>query len=158
MTEFGFPRACDEVLAVRSELADQVVGALRSAGLPAFREDAPDGREEGPEVGPGAVVMVDADAETGSAAVSVGWRCGPGVVLAALDGLAAGSPRDAPVVARPGTIALRTQGELIRLLLSAGFLATAENDLMNPDHVLVFGRMSDLPPALRPTFVPPGSR
>ncbi|MFI6353016.1 hypothetical protein ACIBJF_10225 [Streptomyces sp. NPDC050743] len=26
---------------------------------------------------------------------------------------------------------------------------------MNPDHVLVYGTVSDLPSALRPTFVPP---
>lgn len=29
---------------------------------------------------------------------------------------------------------------------------------MNPEHVPVFGTVSDLPPALRPTFVPPGHR
>ncbi|MFJ6480188.1 MULTISPECIES: hypothetical protein [unclassified Streptomyces] len=158
MTEFGYPRASDQVLAVRSELADQVVLALRTAGLPAFREDGPDG-PDGPDGsdGAGAVVMVDADAETGSAAVSVGWRCGPGVAQAALDALVAGSPGDAPAVRRPGTIALHMQGALIGLLLSAGFLATPEHDLMNPDLVLVFGRTSDLPPALRPAFVPPGS-
>ncbi|MFF4261969.1 hypothetical protein ACFY7Y_36935 [Streptomyces virginiae] len=152
MTEFGYPRARDQVLAVRSELADQVVLALRTAGLPAFREDVPDGPD-----GSGAVVMIDADAETGSAAVSVGWRCGPGVAEAALDALVAGSPRAAPAARRPGAIALHMQGALIRLLLSAGFLATPEHDLVNPDLVLVFGRTSDLPAALRPTFVPPGS-
>ncbi|MFE1826940.1 hypothetical protein [Streptomyces yangpuensis] len=47
------------------------------------------------------------------------------------------------------------QGALIGVLLSEGFLATWEYDDMNPDHVHVFGRKPDLPPALRPIFVPP---
>ncbi|APE21295.1 MULTISPECIES: hypothetical protein [Streptomyces] len=152
MTEFGFARASDDVIARRGELAEQVVQALRRAGLPAFR----DGGSGSPDR-VGAVVHVDPDAETASAAVSVGWRCDPGVARAALDALAAGSPADAPVVRRPGSIGLRMQGALVGILLSAGLIATPEHDEMNPDHVLVFGQMSDLPPALRPTFVPPGS-
>ncbi|WP_030656707.1 MULTISPECIES: hypothetical protein [Streptomyces] len=152
MNEFGFRRARDEVLAVRRELADQVVGALRSAGLPAFREDAPDGPDRA-----GAVVMVAPDAETASAAVAVSWRPDPSTVQAAMDAFLVGDPGDAPVVRRLGTTSTHMQGALIGLLLSEGFLATWENDAMNPSHVLVFGRTSDLPPALRPTFVPPGS-
>ncbi|MCD2464266.1 hypothetical protein MBT42_11920 [Streptomyces sp. MBT42] len=151
MTEYGFTRASDEVIAVRTELADHVVEALRSAGLPAFR----DGDSGNPDRS-GAVVYIDPDAETASAAVSVGWRCDAGLVQAAVDALASGSPLD-PAVRRPGTIGLHMQGALIRILLSAGIIATLENDEMNPEHVLVFGRVSHLPPALRPTFVPPGS-
>lgn len=42
-----------------------------------------------------------------------------------------------------------------KILLSAGVMATLENDASNPERLLVFGMMSDLPPALRPTFVSP---
>ncbi|MFF0429839.1 hypothetical protein ACFYUJ_36355 [Streptomyces sp. NPDC004520] len=49
------------------------------------------------------------------------------------------------------------QAALIGILLSAGIIATLESDEMNPEHVLVFGRVSDLPPALRASFVPPES-
>ncbi|RST11266.1 hypothetical protein E2C00_20480 [Streptomyces sp. WAC05374] len=154
MTKYGFTRASSEVIAVRVELADDVVHALRRAGLPAFWDGEGSG---GPEQ-PGAVVYVDPDAETASASVSVGWRCDTGLVQAAVDALASGSPLDAPAVRHPGMIGLHMQGALIGILLSAGIIATPENDRTNPDHVLVFGRMTDLPPALRPTFVPPGSR
>ncbi|MFF5504164.1 hypothetical protein [Streptomyces roseolus] len=150
MTEYGFPRASDEVGAIRAELADHVVQALRGAGLPAFR----DGDSGSPDRS-GAVVYIDPDAEMASAAVSVGWRCDAGVVRAAVDALTSGRPLD-PAVRRPGTIGLHMQGALIKILLSAGIIATLENDETNPEHVLVFGRVSDLPPALRPTFVPPG--
>lgn len=78
MTEFGYPRACEEVLAVRRELADQVVRALQDAGLPAFREDAPDG----PDV-TGPRVMIDADAEPASATVCVSWTPDSGMARAA---------------------------------------------------------------------------
>ncbi|WP_051845107.1 hypothetical protein [Streptomyces globisporus] len=152
MTEYGFTRASDEVIATRTELADLVVQALRRAGLPAFREG-----DSGSPDRSGAVVHVDPDAETASAAVSVGWRPGSGVVGAAVDALASGSPLDAPVVRRPGMIGLHMQGALIKILLSAGIIATPENDETNPEHVLVFGRTSDLPPALRPTFMAPGT-
>ncbi|MGW2563216.1 hypothetical protein ACWCXB_29115 [Streptomyces sp. NPDC001514] len=151
MTEYGFPRASDEFIALRIELADQVVRALRRAGLPAFR----DGESGSPDQS-GAVVYVDRDAETASAPVSVGWRCDAGLAQAAVDALASGIP-DAPAVRHHGMIGLHMQSALIRILLSAGIIATLENDNMNPDHVLVFGKVSDLPPALRPTFVPPGS-
>ncbi|MFE6712238.1 hypothetical protein [Streptomyces sp. NPDC057695] len=152
MTEYGFPRASDDVLAIRTELAEQVVQALGSAGLPAFREG-----HSGSADRSGAVVHIDPDAETASAAVSVGWRCDVGLLRAAVDSLASGSPADAPAVRLPGAIALHMQGALIRILLSAGIIATPENDETNPEHVLVFGRVSDLPPGLRPTFVPPGA-
>ncbi|MFJ9545490.1 hypothetical protein [Streptomyces erythrochromogenes] len=149
MTEFGYPRACEEVLAVRRELADQVVRALQDAGLPAFREDAPDGPDmTGPRV------MVDADAEPASATVCVSWTPDSGMARAAREAFLAGDV-EAPAVRRFATTSTRMQGDLIRILLSAGFLATWENDDMNPDHIQVFGRKSDLPPALRPTFVPP---
>ncbi|GGQ21508.1 MULTISPECIES: hypothetical protein [Streptomyces] len=151
MTELGYPRACEEVLAVRRELADQVVRVLQDAGLPAFREDAPDGPgQTGPRV------MVDADAELASAAVSVSWTPGSGMARAAREAFLAGDV-DAPAVRRFATASTRMQGALIVLLLAEGFLATWENDDMDPDHIQVFGRTSDLPPALRPTFVPPGS-
>lgn len=39
--EPGHPRACEEVLTVRRELAGRVVRALQDAGLPALRADAP---------------------------------------------------------------------------------------------------------------------
>ncbi|THA84348.1 hypothetical protein [Streptomyces sp. A0592] len=149
MAEPGHPRACEEVLTVRRELAGQVVRALQDAGLPAFREDAPDGPGRmGPRV------MVDADAELGSAAVSVSWTPDSGMARAAREAFLAGEV-EAPAVRLFATASTRMQGELIRILLAAGFLATWENDDMNPDHVQVFGRKSDLPPALRPTFVPP---
>ncbi|MFF7201283.1 hypothetical protein [Streptomyces sp. NPDC008141] len=86
--------------------------------------------------------------------MSVDWDAD--LVQAAVDALAAGDT-DAPAVSRPGAAALRMQGTLIKVLLSAGIIATPDNDTMNPDRVLVFGRMSDLPAALRPAFVPPGS-
>ncbi|MFG2143632.1 hypothetical protein ACGFRG_05450 [Streptomyces sp. NPDC048696] len=150
MSDFGFIRASDDVLAARGELASQVIRALQRAGLPAFREE-----EAGTEDQSGAVVYLQPDAETASASVSVGWRCDPGMVQAAVESLT--SNPDAPVVRYPGTIGLHMQSALIKILLSAGIIATLENDSMNPEHVLVFGMMSDLPPALRPTFVPPGT-
>lgn len=150
MSEYGFARASDEVLAARNELADQVVvQALRRAGLPAIRDGETTTADRA-----GAVVCVEPDAETASAPVSVGWECDPDMVQAAVDSLASGNP-DAPVVRRPGTIGQHMQSALIKILLSAGVMATLENDTMNPERVLVFGMMSDLPPALRPTFVRP---
>lgn len=149
MSEYGFTRASDEVLAVRDELADHVVQALRRAGLPAFRDG-----ETGTATRSGAVVCVDPDAETASAPVSVGWRCDPGMTQAAVDSLTSGNP-DAPIVRYSGMIGLHMQSALIKILLSEGIIATLENDSMNPDHVLVWGTVSDLPSALRPTFVPP---
>ncbi|MEU9283317.1 hypothetical protein AB0D57_00975 [Streptomyces sp. NPDC048275] len=149
MSEYGFTHASDEVLAVRNELARHVVQALRRAGLPAFRDG-----ETATADRSGAVVYVEPDAETASASVSVGWRCAPAMVQAAVDSLTSGDP-DAPVVRYPGTIGLHMQSALIKILLSAGVIATLDNDTMNPEHVLVFGLMSDLPSALRPTFVPP---
>ncbi|MGW3157577.1 hypothetical protein [Streptomyces sp. NPDC001089] len=149
MSEYGFPRATDEVLAVRQELASQVVRALKEAGLPAFLGEEDSAADLG-----GAVVYVDSDAETASASVSVSWRCDPSMVQAAVDSLTAGVP-NALAVRYPGTIGQHMQSALIKILLSTGFIATLENDNTNPDHVLVFGRMSDLPTALRPTFVPP---
>ncbi|MDV9169597.1 hypothetical protein R6V09_05530 [Streptomyces sp. W16] len=148
--EYGFTRAPDEVLAVRNQLADRVIQALQQAGLPAFRDGAPSTADRS-----GAVVHVDPDAETVSAPVSVGWRCDPAMVEAAVDSLTAGHPT-APAVRYPGTIGLHMRGALIKILLSSGLIATPENDTTNPDHVLVFGTMSDLPPALRPTFIPEG--
>ncbi|CAM5242983.1 hypothetical protein SALBM311S_12877 [Streptomyces alboniger] len=73
---------------------------------------------------------------------------------AAVDSLTSGNP-GAPVVRYPGMIGQHMQIALIKILLSAGVIATPENDNLNPERVLVFGMMSDLPPALRPTFVPP---
>ncbi|WMX45811.1 hypothetical protein RGF97_14410 [Streptomyces roseicoloratus] len=152
MTEYGFTRASDEVLALRNELADLVVQALRQAGLPALRDSASNGADA-----PGAVVYVDPDAETASAAVSVGWRCDPSVVEAAVNALASGHDPETPAIRRPGVIGLHMQSALIKILLSAGIIATLENDTMNPEQVLVFGKVSDLPPGLRPTFIPPAT-
>lgn len=150
MSEYGFARASDEVLAVRNELADEAVQALRRAGLPAFRDG-----ETATADRSGAVVHVEPDAQTASAPVSVGWRCDPHMAEAAVDNLTSGNT-DAPVVRYPGMIGQHMQSTLIKILLSAGVIATLDNDTMNPERVLVFGMMSDLPPALRPTFVPPG--
>ena len=150
MSEYGFTRASEDVIAIRNELADQVIQALRHAGLPAFREGEKETADQA-----GAVVHVEPDADVGSAPVSVGWRCGPAMMQAAVESLASGNP-DAPVVRYPGTIGQHMQSALVRILLSAGIIATLENDTMNPDHVLVFGSFSDLPPALRPAFVRPG--
>ncbi|MFF1561560.1 hypothetical protein [Streptomyces sp. NPDC058279] len=152
MTEFGFTRAADDVVAIRIELADLVVQALQRAGLPAFR----DGESDSPDQA-GAVVYVDTDAETASAAVSVGWRCDAGPLQAAVDALVSRSSPDAHAVRYPGMVGLHMQSALIRILLTAGIIATLENDNMNPDYVLVFGQVSDLPPALRPTFSPAAS-
>ncbi|MEU8974834.1 hypothetical protein AB0D11_37215 [Streptomyces monashensis] len=149
MSEYGFARASDEVVSVRRELADQVVQALRHAGLPSFLDG-----EAAMADRSGAVVFVDLDAETASASVSVGWRCDPAMTQAAVDSLASGDA-DTPAVRYPGVVGLHMQTALIKILLSAGIIATLENDTMNPDHVLVFGTMADLPPALRPTFTPP---
>lgn len=148
MSEYGFARASDEVLATRTDLADQVVRALRRAGLPAFHEEG--GHSKGQ---PGAEVWVQGDAELGSAPVAVGWSCDPSMIEAAVDSLDTDDP-DSPVVRYPGVIGLHMQTALIKILLSAGIIATLENDNMNPEHVLVFGVMSDLPAAFRPTFVP----
>jgi hypothetical protein len=148
MSEYGFARASDEVLARRDELAERVVQALRRAGLPAFREGDTTVDQSG------AVVYVESDAETASAPVTVGWRCDPGMVQAAVDSLSSGYS-DAQAVRYPGLIGQHMQSALIKILLSAKIIATLENDSANPEHVLVFGMMSDLPPALRPTFTPP---
>ncbi|MEW2133423.1 hypothetical protein [Streptomyces sp. NPDC005435] len=152
MSEFGFTRASDDVLAARGRLADDVVQSLVDAGLPAFRDDPEAAVERS-----GALVSVEPDAETASAAVSVGWRCSPDLLQAAAERLLTGDA-DAPAVRYPGVIGRHMQSALIQVLLTAGIIATPENDAMNPARVLVFGRMSDLPPALRPTFVPPGTR
>ncbi|MFI0234517.1 hypothetical protein [Streptomyces sp. NPDC017086] len=149
MSEYGFARASEDVVALRNELADQVVRALREAGLPAFREGESDEADRA-----GAVVVVDPDAVLGSAPVSVAWTCSPDTMRAAVESLVAGRP-DAPAVRYPGTIGRHMQAALIGILLSAGILATLENDHMHPDRVLVFGLFSDLPPALRPAFVRP---
>ncbi|WP_172385606.1 hypothetical protein [Streptomyces sp. MNP-20] len=147
----GFARASEEVLAVRHALAEQAVQALRRAGLPAFQDG-----EAGTEDRAGAAVQVDPDLETASAAVSVVWRCDPAMVQRAVDALTSGS-LEAPNVRYPGTIGLHMQSPLIQILLASGIIATPDNDNMNPERVLVFGSMSDLPHALRPTFVPPDS-
>lgn len=151
MTEYGFIRASDEVLSIRNELADQVIQALQRAGLPAFREG-----ESGFQDQAGAVVHVEPDAETMSASVSVGWRCSAGQLQSTLEDLTSGLI-DTPATRYPGTAGLHTQIPLIKILLSAGIIATPNDDNMNPSHVLIFGRTSDLPPALRPTFLPPGT-
>ncbi|WP_405617959.1 hypothetical protein [Streptomyces sp. NBC_00076] len=152
MSEYAFARASEEVLAVRNELADHVVQALQRAGLPAFR-----GEEAATAAPSGAVVHVEPDAETASASVSVSWGCDPRMAQAAVDSLTSGKP-GAPVVDYPGVIGQHMQIALIKILLSSGVIATPENDHMNPERVLVFGMMSDLPTALRPTFVPPEIR
>ncbi|MFI1176716.1 hypothetical protein [Streptomyces melanogenes] len=149
MSEYGFVRASDEVLAVRYELAARVVTALRRAGLPAHIEE-----EAGSQDGAGARVEVQPDAETGSAALSVFWSCDRAMVQAAFDGLQTGQI-DTPAFRYVGTMGLHMQSAMIKILLSSGIIATLENDTMNPDAVLVFGMMSDLPPALRPAFTPP---
>ncbi|MFF1482119.1 hypothetical protein ACFVYD_31975 [Streptomyces sp. NPDC058301] len=149
MPEYGFVRASDEVLSGRYELPARVVTALRRAGLPAHIEG-----EAGSQDGAGARGEVQTDAETGSAAVSVCWSCDPGMVQAALDELTAHRV-DTPAFRYVGTMGLHMQSSLIKILLSSGIIATLENDTMNPEYVLVFGMMSDLPPAFRPAFVPP---
>ncbi|MFJ5308611.1 hypothetical protein [Streptomyces sp. NPDC088350] len=127
-------------------MAGQVVQALQQAGLPAFLEGETPATDRA-----GAVVHVDPDAEAASAPVCVSWRCDPAMLRAAVDSLTSGDP-DAPAVRCPGTIGLHMQSSLIKILLSAGVIATLDNDTTNPDHVLVFAMMSDLPTALRPTF------
>ncbi|MFD5936318.1 hypothetical protein [Streptomyces sp. NPDC060333] len=144
MTEYGFIRAPDEVISIRVELAEQVVKALQDAGLPAFRDMGSDGPDQA-----GAVVYVEPDAELGSAAVSVGWRCGTAKLQVALDALAAGTS-DGSALRYLGMVSLPMQNTMIKILLSAGIIATLNNDTMNPEHVLVFGMTSDLPPAVRP--------
>ncbi|MFI6054791.1 hypothetical protein ACIBCO_32480 [Streptomyces violascens] len=151
MPHYGFVRASDDVLAVRNGLAAQAIQALHRAGLPAFEEGA-----VGTDNQPGAVVEVAADAETASAPVFVRWRCDPSMIQAAVDGPASGDT-DTSAYRYPGTAGLHMQNVLIKILLSAGIIATLDNDNMNPERVLVFGMMSDLSPALRPTFVPPGN-
>ncbi|MFE2927151.1 hypothetical protein [Streptomyces goshikiensis] len=151
MTEYGFDRASDEVIIIRNSLADRVIEALKCAGLPAFRE-----REEGVDGQDGAVIRVEPDAETISAAVSVGWRCDASQISAALKYVTSGFT-DTPNIHYPGRIGLRMQLPIIRTLLSSGIIATPSDDDMNPDHILVFGQMSDLPPGLRPSFVPPNN-
>ncbi|MFD9566989.1 hypothetical protein [Streptomyces sp. NPDC059994] len=149
MSEYGFVSATDEVLSVRHDLAERVVAALQRAGLPACIEGELGSRDRA-----GARVEVQPDAETGSAAVSVFWGCDPAMVQAALNSLQAGRT-DTPAFRYAGTMGLHMQSAMIKILLSSGIIATLEDDTMNPDAVLVFGMMSDLPPALRPAFVPP---
>ena len=139
------PKAPPETIEAREALAGQVIQALRRAGLPAFRDGEPSATDRA-----GAVIYVDPDAETASAPVSLSWRCDPAMLGAAVDSLTSGDP-DAPVVRYPGIIGLHMQGALINILLSAGVLATPDNDTMNPDHVLVFGTMPDPTPTPRPT-------
>ncbi|GLV87893.1 hypothetical protein Slala03_75820 [Streptomyces lavendulae subsp. lavendulae] len=151
MTEYGFIRASDEVLSIRNKLADEVIRALQRAGLPAFREG-----ESGHQNQAGAVIHVEPDAETMSASVSVEWRCSSDQLHSALEDLTSGLT-DTPTTRYPGTISLHMQIPLIKILLLAGIIASPNNDNMNPSHILIFGRTSDLPPGLRPTFVPPGT-
>lgn len=145
--EYGFDHASDEVIAVRAELADEVVQALGQAGLPAFRSDLLS------EARPGAVVHVHRDADLASAAVSVGWRGDGSLVEPAKVAIAAGDLHS-PDVRRLGSLSLHMQDALIKILVSAGVIATLSNDSVDPGDVLVFGRQSELPPGLRPTFVP----
>ncbi|MEU0738270.1 hypothetical protein [Streptomyces sp. NPDC006134] len=146
MSEYGFDysHAPDEVIAARNELAGQVRAELRRAGLTAFLHDSQEGEQAG------AVVYVDRGADV-SCGVSVGWRCDPGMIQAACDKLREGDPT-APVVRYPGMIAMYMQKALVKILLSAGFVATPENDDMNPDHVQVFERRSG--PMFAPTAKP----
>ncbi|MCX5070957.1 hypothetical protein OHA84_36710 [Streptomyces sp. NBC_00513] len=132
-----------------NELADHVVKAFRHAGLPAFLEG-----EDGSDDLAGAVVNVEPDAEMGSAAVSVGWRCEVSKIHAALRELSAGAA-DTPPAKYPGIIGTHMQSALVKILLGAGIIATPNNDSTDSDRVLVFARVSDLPTALQPTFVPP---
>ncbi|MFF8448025.1 hypothetical protein ACF06Q_10025 [Streptomyces leeuwenhoekii] len=133
---FDYERASDEVIAARTELASQVCVELKRAGLPAFLHDS---QAEGKA---GAAIYVDHGADV-TCGVTVGWKCDPGVIQAACDELQKGDVT-APIVRYPGMIATYMQNALIRILLSAGFMATLEDDSMNPDHVQVFGRKSDL--------------
>jgi hypothetical protein len=138
MAEHGFDydRASDEIIAARTGLASQVCVELKRAGLPAFLHDSQ------PEEKAGAVVYVDRGADV-TCGVTVGWSCDPAMIQAACDKLQEGDPT-APVVRYPGVIATYMQSALVSILLSAGFVATPEEDTMNPDHVQVFGRKSDL--------------
>ncbi|WP_328895935.1 hypothetical protein [Streptomyces sp. NBC_00236] len=144
---YGFDHASDEVIAVRAELADEAVQALQLAGLPAFRSDHVS------ESRPGAVVHVHRDADLASAAVSVSWHGDGRLANAAMAAVAAGDLH-APDVRRLGSVALHMQDALAKILLSAGIIATPSNDCIDPGDVLVFGRQSELPPGLRPTYVP----
>ncbi|MFJ5812133.1 hypothetical protein [Streptomyces sp. NPDC093093] len=129
-------------------MAEKVIQAFQRAGVYAFRED----RESSDFVQSGAVIYIHPDAELGSAALSVGWRCSDGMIQAAMDALSSGAA-DVPAVRYPGMIGLHMQSSLIKILLSSGIIATPECDTMNPEHVLVFGMQSDLPPALRPNHI-----
>ncbi|MFJ7160009.1 hypothetical protein ACIQUQ_34355 [Streptomyces sp. NPDC101118] len=152
MTDYGFARASDETLGIRNDLAQQVIRALGDAGLPAFREG-----EAGSADRAGAVIHVEPDAETMSAAVSVTWRCDSGKLQSAVEDLASGRA-DTPATRYPGVIGAHMQLPLVRILLAAGIIATPTHDCTDPNHVLVFGRVSDLPPALRPGAGPLRSR
>ncbi|MFF9098311.1 hypothetical protein ACF1AY_11470 [Streptomyces sp. NPDC014776] len=134
--DFGHRQAPDDVVAARTALAEEVCVELRRAGLPAFLDD-PHAEERA-----GAVVYVDRGADV-ACGVTVGWRCDPAVIEAACDKLQEGDAT-AAVLRYPGTIATYMQDPLIKILLSSGFIATLENDTMNPDHVQVLGRKSGL--------------
>lgn len=136
--DFTHRHAPDDVVAARTALAEEVCVALRRAGLSAFLDD-PHAEEKA-----GAVVYVDRDADV-ACGVTVGWRCDPAMIEAACDKLREGDAT-AAVVRYPGTIATYMQDPLIKILLSSGFIATPENDTMNPDHVQVLGRKADLQP------------
>ncbi|MFK4144376.1 hypothetical protein [Streptomyces sp. NPDC004065] len=124
-----------------------MVQALERAVLPAFHEE-----DAVCENLSGAAVCMEPDAELASASVSVGWRCRPDMLEAASDALTPPVTTRRPSGIRD--IGLHMQSALVKILLSAGIIATPENDNVNPERVLVFGTM---PPALRPVFVPPGT-
>ncbi|MER5890432.1 hypothetical protein ABT160_41950 [Streptomyces sp. NPDC001941] len=130
-------------MAQRDVLADEVVHALRMAGLPAHRCGV-----RSHECPPGAGVEVSPEEDLYVAAVMVSWGSDESVYEAALTAKAAGD-HYGPAVRRGGITGLHMQPALVRILLSAGILATLNNDTDVQDLVLVFGRMSDLPPALR---------
>ncbi|MET9494441.1 hypothetical protein [Streptomyces sp. NPDC006552] len=146
MSEFGFTKASKETLAIRDALAERVIQALQRAGVPAAREG-----ESLAEGWTGASVSVQPDAELASAPVSVSWQCDPEMVRRAVDALTSGD-QQAPIVRYPGIMGLHMQTALVKILLSSGVIATIGNDVMNPEHVLVFGSFADLPLPLRPTF------
>ncbi|MFD9729359.1 hypothetical protein [Streptomyces sp. NPDC059072] len=120
MSEYGFARASDETIYIRNELAQQVIQALRYAGLAAFREG-----EAGSESQAGAVLHVEPDAETMSAAVSVTWRCDAGALHSALEDLRSGRT-ETPATRYPGAIGAHMQIPLIKILLAAGIIATPQ--------------------------------
>lgn len=125
-----FVNAPDDVLANRSQLADQVCRELLLAGIPAFQMADAVGSA-------GAEVEVDAgDDEAGG--VFVTWRPDPALSRAVAESVQ-NRELSAPVIQHSGAIASHMRDAIIGILSSAGFRVDVANDDMRPMVIRVAG-------------------